>query len=235
MKENNEFKGFDKKTVVFLRSLKKNNNKTWFNQNRKIYDDHVLGAAKRFVVAMGERLREYSPQIHAVPRVNSSIFRISKDIRFSQDKSPYKTHMGLYFWEGARPRMECPGYYFHLEPPNIMLGVGIYMLSGQAMDVYRRAVVNPEKGEELTAITKKISKLSGYSLGGKHYKRIPPGYPKDHPNAEFLLYNGLYGGIEVPISEEFYSEKILDFCMQKYKPMVPLHKWLVSIRIGEYA
>ena len=94
---------------------------------------------------------------------------------------------------------------------------------------------SPENAGEETINIDDINKNPRYSLGGEHYKRIPAGYPSDHPNAGLLLHRGLYAGIEEKMPEELFSEKILDYCVKKYKPMIPLHKWLVSVEIGEYS
>jgi uncharacterized protein (TIGR02453 family) len=233
MSEHPYFKGFSKKTVDFFYDLGKNNNKPWFDAHKKDYESYVLQPAKDFVKAMGEQLKKLSQNIIAVPKFNKSLFRIYRDTRFSMDKSPYKTYMGIFFWEGSRPRMECSGFYFHVEPPKFMLGVGIYMLPKRLLDRYKCMVVDPKYGKKLTSILKKISKMKGVELGGKHYKRIPSGYDPSHPNAHLLLHNGLYAGIETEIPDELYSSELLDYCMQIYRPLIPLHKWLISIKIGE--
>ena len=116
------FSGFPEKTVSFLCGLAAHNDREWFAAHKKEYETEVLEPAKAFVRAMGERLRRLSPQIKAEPRTDGSLFRLYRDTRFSPDKSPYKTNLGIFFWEGGGPRMDCPGYYFHLEPPNLMLG-----------------------------------------------------------------------------------------------------------------
>ena len=123
MAKNTAFTGFSKDTIKFFDGLRKNNNKDWFEQHRDMYENSVLEPSKAFVVAMGARLRAIAPRIIAVPKVNKSLFRINRDTRFSLNKSPYKTNLGIYFWEGVRPRMECSGFYFHLEPPKMILGV----------------------------------------------------------------------------------------------------------------
>lgn len=232
MSEIVEFQGFSKETVAFFETLKKNNNKAWFDGHRQDYENHVLKPAKAFVVAMGEKLRAAFPGIIASPKVNKSLFRITRDTRFRLDKRPYKTNLGIFFWEGSRPRMECSGFYFHLEPPKFLLGAGGYMLPRRWLDRYRRMVVDPEYGEELADVILKISKLKCWELGGRHYKRIPPGYDASHPNADLLLHNGLYAGCETDIPDELYSRKLIDYCWKKFHAMAPLHKWLVSIKMG---
>jgi hypothetical protein len=129
--------------------------------------------------------------------------------------------------------MECPGFYFHLEADKLLLGVGFYMFPRRAIDHYRRMVVDPDHGQKLSGILKKISRIQGFEMGGKHYKRVPAGYDPSHPNAELLLYNGLHAGVTTGIPEEFYSEKLIGYCWKSFKALAPLHQWLVSIRMGQ--
>ena len=112
------FEGFSRRTVSFFRDLARNNNRPWFAAHRDDYENHVLAPAKSFVTALGARLKTIAPPIAAVPAVNKSIFRIFKDTRFSLDPAPYKTNLGIYFWDVSRPRLETSGFYFHLEPPD---------------------------------------------------------------------------------------------------------------------
>ena len=93
------FNGFPKKFTKFFADLAMNNNKLWFNEHKPDYEQFVLGPSKLFVIAMGERLSELSPDINAIPMVNKSLFRLNRDTRFSKDKSPYKTNVGIFFWE----------------------------------------------------------------------------------------------------------------------------------------
>lgn len=228
MTQESRFRGFSPLTVKFFTDLKKHNTRDWFNAHKETYTTQVMDPARALVTDLGGRLKEMAPGIIAVPQLNRSIFRIYRDTRFSADKSPYKTHLGLYLWEGVRPRMECPGFYFHLEPPNLMLGVGLYMVPRKALEHYRNAVVHPEYGAELADIVESISGLDGYSLGGTHYKRIPAGFDAAHPNAKLLLHNGLYAGTEAPIPDALYSERLIDYCMERFAPLAGLHRWLAA-------
>jgi uncharacterized protein (TIGR02453 family) len=223
------FKGFSPKTIAFFEDLAKNNNREWFEHHRDVYDNEVLTPAKIFVTTLGSRLKTILPRIVAVPKINKSIFRINRDTRFSPDKSPYKTNLGLYFWEGPRPRMESTGFYVHLEPPNLMLGGGMYMFPDRLIDRYRKAVIDPKRGAELAKILKAALAVKEFTLGGAHYKRVPAGYDPGHPRTGLLLHNGLYIGSEGPVPEEFYSAKFVDYCFERFKRFVPLHRWIVSM------
>src|SRR4030042_295792 len=208
MSDQFEFRGFSRETVSFFRGVKKNNSRDWFESHRDVYENHVLSPAKAFVVAMGRRLKEISPNILAVPRINKSIFRLNRDTRFSLHKSLYKPNLGLYFWEGPRSRMESPGFYVHLEPPTFLLGAGYYMFPGWMMERFRSAVLHPKYGKELASILKKIAETSDFEIGGKHYKRMPSGYNLTHPNAPLLLHNGLHAGWETIVPEDPFTPRM---------------------------
>jgi len=108
---------------------------------------------------MGARLRRLSPDINAIPVVNQSLFRLNRDVRFSKDKSPYKTNLGIFFWEGPLKKMECPGYYFHLTAKGLMLYTGIYQFTKEQLKEFRQSVIDKKHGatlrKSLAAIGKK--------------------------------------------------------------------------------
>jgi uncharacterized protein (TIGR02453 family) len=227
MSETAAFRGFSKQTVKFFKDLADHNNKAWFEGHRDVYESEVMAPSRAFIEAMGARLRTEIPRIVAIPKVNKGIFKLNRDTRFTLDPTPYKTNLGLYMWEGPKPRMEAAGFYFHLEPPNLMIGGGMYMFTDKVMENFRRAAVQAKSGRELTAIGKALE-AAGYDLDGRHYKRVPAGYDAGHPNAALLLHNGLYTGWEGKIPPEFYTPAILDFCWKKFVPIIPLHKWLMK-------
>ncbi|OGD18831.1 MAG: hypothetical protein A2Y69_06225 [Candidatus Aminicenantes bacterium RBG_13_59_9] len=229
MAEDHGFPGFSRETIAFLRGLKKNNTRDWFESHRKNYNDFVLEPAKAFVVAMGLRLKEILPNIVAAPKINKSIFRLNRDTRFSPDKSPYKTNLGIYFWEGPRSRMESPGFYVHLEPPIFLLGAGYWMFPDWLLESYRKAVVHPKSGGELAKILKKIAETTDFRIGGMHYKRTPAGYDGSHPNAPLLLHNALHAGLEQTIPDVLLTPGLADYCYEKFKPLAPLHRWLSDL------
>ena len=229
MNKTNAFLGFTKETVSFFRNLKKNNTRDWFETNRGTYEEHVLEPAKAFIAAMGPRLKTISPNIVAAPKVNKSIFRLNRDTRFSHDKSPYKPNLGIYFWEGPRCRMDSPGFYVHLEPPTFLLGAGYYMFPDWLIGPYRKAVVDPGSGKKLAAILKRISESTNFEIGGRYYKRVPPGFDASLPNAGLLLHNSLHAGWETDIPKELFTSGLVDFCWNKFQPLAPLHRWLVAL------
>jgi uncharacterized protein (TIGR02453 family) len=222
------FQGFSKKTIDFFKGLARHNDRVWFEAHRDDYEAYVMAPSRAFVTDMGARLREIVPKINAIPKVNKSIFRIARDTRFSLDASPYKTNLGLYFWEGTGGRMEGAGFYMHLEPPEFFIGGGLYMFGDRQLPRFRKAATDKASGTELTAIVAAVRAVPGFSVEGKHYKRTPAGYDPNHPNAGLLLHNGLYGGWGETIPDEFYSAALVDLCFEKYKILLPLHRWLVK-------
>lgn len=225
----NVFSGFTKDTVRFYTALRKNNNRDWFEKNRAVYDDHVLAPAKLFVTAMGERLKRIAPRVVAVPAVNKSIFRIHRDTRFSLDPAPYKTHLGIYFWDGARPKMESAGFYFQLEPPHVYLGGGMYMIPDSLLERYRQAVIDRKRGAELGRIVAALRAREGFSVEGGHYKRVPAGFDPGHPNAALLKHKGLFAGFETKIPEALYSARLVDYCFERFEPVEPLNRWMMRL------
>jgi len=226
-----EFSGFPKEFFSFFDRLKKNNSKEWFEKNREEYEKHVLHPSREFVIEMGKKLRRVAPEINAIPQINKSLFKINRDVRFSKDKSPYKTYMGIWLWDGHRKRMESSGFYLHTENKAIFVGVGIKMFPKPLLDRYRQAVADKKLGAELKKVVKKVTD-SGYLVDGKHYKKVPRGYDPDHPNAEFLLFNGLTARLEDKVPDAFYSGEIIDYAYSHYRNMLPLHRWLKKVLDG---
>ena len=211
------FQGFSEETIRFFSELRENNSKQWFEKNRPVFDDAVMPEAKGFVVEMGDRLLTLAPNIVAIPKTNQSIFRIYRDTRFSHDKHPYKTHMGIFFWEGSGKKLENSGFYFQLEPEKLLLGVGLYIFPKHLIQLYRDSVVHPKYGPALKQILENIQKNPSYQLGWKKYKRTPREYDPEHPNAELLLYGGLGFSYEEPLPKIIYSEKIADYVFKIFK------------------
>lgn len=229
MHETSIFNGFPEECVRFLFELRHNNNREWFKEHKSDFDTFVKVPTQEFAAKMAKLLEEFSPAEDPAPQVNFSIFRIYRDIRFSKDKTPYKTHIGVLFWEGSGPKMESSGYYFHLEPPNLMLGTGIHTFSKTQLKTYRDSVVDPEYGPELEKAIEMTTQQGQYSIGGEHYKRVPRGYDPEDERAGLLLFNGLYAGVETEIPTELYSDKFLDYCLEKYENMIPVHYWLYDM------
>jgi len=225
----NDFKGFPRECLEFYRGLQENNYTAWFAEHRAEYDEYVLKPSRSFVMEMGDNLHPIAPGINADPRINRSLFRIYRDTRFSKDKTPFKTHLGMWFWEGIAPRMECSGFYIHLEAKKLILGAGIYRFTGEMLSRYRDWVVDPKHGAALRSAVNEAVSRGPYSLGGEHYKRTPRGYDPEHENAQFLLYDGFWMGMEIPVPEVFFTPEFPEWCFGHCLNVLPVHQWLRNL------
>ncbi len=229
MDKEDGFNGFTKEMFKFLNDLERNNSKEWFQEHRDVFEEYVIEPAQDFVVEMGERLKALSPKVTAIPKTDKSIFRIYRDTRFSRDKTPYKTHIGILFWEGTRKKLENSGYYLQLNKSSIFIGAGMYCFPKDLLKPYRDSVVDSKRGGELGAIIKRIHGNGSYNIGGEHYKRMPAGYDPDSRNSRLLLHNGLYAYYQCPLPDEIYSSDFVDYCFKIFRDISPLHSWLLNL------
>lgn len=229
MAETTTFTGFPPEATRFFSDIKENNNKPWFDAHKKEYQTFVVDPTKAFVLAMGQRLEELAPSIQYDTRANGSgsMMRIYRDVRFSKDKTPYKTWLGVIFWEGSGKKTECPGYYFGLESDGAGTHAGLHGFPKPFLEAYREAVVDDELGEELNVILTTMP--SAYTISDKHYKRVPRGYDKGHPRADLLLYNCLVVSAPRFSPEMVSSPDLVDACFEHYRQMTPLQQWLAKV------
>lgn len=168
----------------FFRELKENNTREWFQANKTRFETQVQEPLLGFVTDFGLRLPEISPHYVADARKSGgSLFRVNRDIRFSKDKSPYKTHAGVQFRHESGKDVHAPGFYLHLEPDAVFIGVGIWHPENKTLGKIRDAiVVKPEQWQQIKA----DAGFSEFEIGGDSLKRAPKGYDPDHPLVEDL-------------------------------------------------
>ena len=221
-----EFSGFKRETIEFLRGLEANNSKLWFDENRAAYDAHYIAPAKDFVAAIGPHLRSLAPKLNAEPRVNGSIFRVNRDIRFSKDKTPYKPHIDLWFWEGER-KIASSGLFFRLAPGGLILGAGAHGFPPDALKKYRSAVAG-KAGDRLIKLEKEFA-ADDLELRGEHYKKLPREYDTDNEDrARFLRHKALFTTIEMGHPKSLGTPDFVDFCADQFARVLPLHVWLTD-------
>lgn len=164
----------------FFRELKANNNRDWFQANKPRYEGQVREPLLRFITDVGVRLAEISPHYVADARKSGgSLFRINRDIRFSKDKTPYKTAAGIQFRHESGKDVHAPGFYLHLEPDSIFGGIGLWQPDTQTLNKIRDAIV--EKPDQWQQIVSDESFTARFELSGDSLKRAPKGYDPDHP------------------------------------------------------
>lgn len=174
------------KTFAFLKALKKNNNRDWFNDHKSEYEnakDNVLGFIQELVVAFST----FDSSLRGL-EAKDCLFRIYRDTRFSKDKTPYKTNLGASINAGGKKSMG-PGYYVHLEPGGSFIAGGIWMPPADEVKKIRQEI--DYNGKDLKKVlTKPSFKKAFGGLSREHaLKTAPKGYPKDHPDIELLKLN----------------------------------------------
>ena len=174
------------KLFKFFRDLKKNNEREWFEANKQRYEDEVRGPLLAFIDDFAEPLYKISPHFRAEARkVGGSLFRIFRDVRFSKDKTPYKTHAGVHFRHENANDAHAPGFYLHLQPGEVFMGAGIWHPETAVARQIRAAILeDPDKWEK---VMKSVAfSRHGFSLDGESLKRPPAGVDADHPLIEDL-------------------------------------------------
>jgi len=222
------FAGFPRDLIDFLSELRKNNDREWFQAHREDYETYLVEPAREFVLAIGDCLNKLGSDIHAEPRVRGSIFAINRDVRFSKDKTPYETHLDMWFWQGDGPSRERPGYFFRLTPETLTLGAGMHGFSDATLERFRQAVLEPVRGARLEAIGQKLT-TQGVDVGGQTYKKVPPGLPANHARADWLRHSGLFAAKDIPLPAEAFSDQLPGLCFAHYQRVAPLQQWLVDL------
>ena len=226
------FSGFPPEGIQFLADLAANNNRQWFEANKKTYQEQLLKPAQSFVLALGERLRQISPAIRYDSATNGtgSLMRIYRDVRFSKDKTPYKTNISMSFWQGSGKKTAHPGFFVRFEVDGGGIFVGQHGFDGPHLAAYRDAVADAKMGKELEEALALVTSRGDFEIGGEHYKRVPRGYDADHTRAELLKYNGLWAlNTDAIMPPDLYEPQLVDICFANCQKMAPIHEWLVKM------
>jgi len=223
------FTGFPDETFRFLFELTGNNEKAWFEAHRPDYERFYLQPALAFVSAIGPRLqKEVSPDLHYEAKIGGSMFRINRDVRFSNDKSPYKDHLDFWFWQGDRRGWHTPSCYIRLTAESVSVGSGIIHLHGEELAAYRNAVVHPVLGPELEKTVEAVNGVLGLEVGMETRKTVPRGFDKAHPRARFLKQEGVVAMSHAsPPPAEVASPEFVDYCIERFVAAQPISEWLL--------
>lgn len=179
---------FTNATFAFLRDLKANNDRDWFTANKHRYEDHVKDPALRLIEDFAPHLAKLSGHFKATPR---SLFRIYRDTRFSNDKTPYKTAVGVHFRHDRSKNAHAPGYYLHVAPGEVFLGCGIWHPDSGALRAIRERIVEDGTAWKRASRGKRFAET--FELTGDSLKRAPKGVDPDHPLIEDLRRKDFIG------------------------------------------
>jgi len=209
---------FSPRTVSFLRSIKRNNDREWFKARKETYEREVREPMIAVIERLAEDFRSFAPDLVASPK--TSLYRIYRDTRFSEDKRPLKTHAAAVFPHRALPKHEGAGLYFEIAPDGVWAGGGMYApQTGQLVRVREHIAENHQR---LRAIVESPSfkKRTG-GLDGQKLTRVPRGYPADHPAAEFLKHKQFLAGQEWP-ADFATSPRFYTTLLGAFKDIAPL-------------
>jgi uncharacterized protein (TIGR02453 family) len=198
------FSGWPEEALEFYEGLAADNTKTYWTARKAVYEEKVLGP-------MTELLEELGPEF-GEPKV----FRPYRDVRFSKDKSPYKTHLGAMLG----------GRYIQFSADGLAAGDGMYGMAADQLDRYRRAVAGDLTGAELERVVAGIER-DGYGVHGRDVlKSAPRGYPADHPRIELLRYKGIVAWHEWPVEPWLETAAAKEHITAFLRAAQPLSGWL---------
>jgi uncharacterized protein (TIGR02453 family) len=220
---------FCKRSLTFFRQLARNNEKAWFEAHREEYENEVRAPMRELIEELDVRFARFAPEIGGDPK--RSMFRINRDIRFSKDKSPYKTHAAAWFHHrnaarsvGSEADAGSAGYYFHLEPGGrSLLGAGLWMPPRPQLNKLREAIADdPKKFDRIVrSLPSRFDGLDDESA----LKRMPRGYAEDHPAAKWLKYQSFTTGRTLT-DAQVTSKSLPDLLAKEFAAVLPLVRWL---------
>jgi uncharacterized protein (TIGR02453 family) len=220
---------FTKRALGFFRGLARHNEKAWFEAHRDEYETEVRRPMRDLIADLDARFAEFAPEIGGDPK--RSMFRINRDIRFSKDKSPYKTHAACWFHHlnaartvGAEADAGSAGYYFHLEPGGrSMIGAGIWMPPRPQLNKLRSAIAdNPRDFDKMAGSIPR--RFGGLDDEGS-LKRMPRGYAEDHQAAKWLRFQSFTSGRTLT-DAQVTSASLSSLLAREYEALLPLVRWL---------
>jgi uncharacterized protein (TIGR02453 family) len=224
-----EFRGFRPGAIAFLRALKRNNTREWFQAHRADYEREVREPLAALAEEMDVRFATIAPEIVGDPK--RSLFRIHRDVRFSNDKSPYKTNAACWFYHadggrgvGSSAPHGGAGFYFHFEPGGAMIGGGIWMPPRPTLARIREAIDENHRALarvlQDTAVRKRFGGLDESAM----LTRMPRGYAESQPAAALLRHQSFTIGRDLP-ERELLSPRLPDLLARDYAALVPVVRW----------
>jgi uncharacterized protein (TIGR02453 family) len=221
------FTGFGTDGLAVLSGLRSNNTRAFFEANRTAFERDVLEPAKLLVDDLGQRLRAtVAPALVADARVDRSIFRLHRDVRFSADKSPYKTWQAMFLWEGDDKRTS-PGFYLAVASDEVGLGVGLINIPD--LDRWRAAIADDVTGPAFISALRTAEDEQGAVVDLEPaLKRVPKPYAPDHPRERWLRHKGFRAAINEDLPPDAMTAAFVDWCVTRFAAFAPLHRWLVD-------
>lgn len=199
------FHGWAAESLEFYEGLEADNSKTYWTEHKAVYDEHVLAPMSDLLDELADEFGE------------GKIFRPYRDVRFSADKTPYKTHIGATLSNGG---------YVQLSAEGLAAGTGYYTMAPDQIDRYRKAVADERTGTGLRRELDALEKQGVDVVARDALKTVPRGYPKDHPRIELLRYKGLIAWQEWPVEQWLETGAAKDRIVWFFRVAKPLREWL---------
>jgi len=216
------FSAFPDQGLQFLHSLKRNNNREWFQSHKSIYEQYVKQPITELIAALAQEFQKFAPEMLASPKV--SAYRIYRDTRFSKDKSPYKTHVAAVFPRSGLGKHEGAGFYLHISPQELLIGGGLYMPLPEDLNAVRNHIA--DHPDRFFAILKheRFRRTFG-SLVGERLRRIPQGFTVDHIAADYLKYKQFLAARNFP-ARVATTPRFYKLVVETFQAMLPLVRFL---------
>lgn len=210
-------------TIDFLKKIKVNNNRDWFISNKSAYIE-AKENFEAFIQQIINRIVLFDSDLKGI-EVKNCVYRFNRDIRFTNDKSPYKSHFGAYIVKGGKKNGDkCAGYYIHVEPGNSLIAGGAYMPPAPWLSEIRQKIDYDPDRFILIINSKEFKKYFGTIMGEK-LKKAPKGFPNEHPNIELLKYKSYLLSNEV--GDKFVtSSDFFEYIIKVLKAMKPFNDFL---------
>lgn len=221
-----EFSGFPAQTLGFLKELARNNEREWFNTNKHLYEIYVREPALAFIENMSPRLQRISGQFNAIARKSGgSLMRVYRDTRFSKEKIPYKTNIGIQFRHRLGKDVHAPGFYLHIEPGDCFIGAGIWHPESRPLSMIREFIADNPAAWKAALAHKPFRR--DFQLVGDALTRPPRGYPADHPLVDDLKRKDFIA-LKAFDPERIRSPKFIDFVARGFTDAAPLVSYLCT-------
>lgn len=219
------FTGFPDDAVKYLKQLEKNNNRPWFQASKSRYEQSVRGPAIAFIEAMAAPLEKISRHFYADPSpIGGSLMRIYRDTRFSSDKQPYKTNIGIQFRHVRAGDVHAPGYYLHIDANEFFLACGVWKPDSPALSAIRTHIVEwPDKWQAIGQ-DRQFKKVWG-AVTGDRLKKPPRGFDADNPCIEDVKLKDFLGVADLP-RQDILSPGLVSAAAKAFAAASPLMKFL---------
>lgn len=218
------FPGFPREAIQFFRGLARNNNREWFLPRKTIFDDQVKQPMRQLVSVLNEAIVGFAPEYVTDP--DKAIYRIYRDTRFSQDKTPYKDHIAASFHRRGAVAHSDDGYYFAVSHKEVGIGGGVYMPAPETLLAIRNHIAARHQEFRRIVGVRAVRQLFG-ELQGERLLRVPKGFCAEHPAADLLRFKQFILYVELSpdlaVTPALYAEIV-----KRFRVMVPFLRFLTA-------